>query len=82
MQRLIILILALAAHQHTGPMRKALARLKYEDATRLAQPLAAASLRPLAFRLNEYGSVTTLVTRWRTRIGGRSRKIAWTRSRP
>ena len=27
-------------------------------------------------------STITLVTRCRTRIGGRSRKIAWTRSRP
>ena len=38
------LTLALASHAHAGPMRKALARLKYEGAQRLARPLAAAAL--------------------------------------
>ena len=38
------LILALAAYAHAGPMRKALARLKYEGTKRLAQPLAATAL--------------------------------------
>jgi ComF family protein len=38
------LTLALAAFAHSGPMRKALARLKYEGARRLAQPLAEAAV--------------------------------------
>jgi ComF family protein len=54
------LILALAAHQHTGPMRKALARLKYEGATRLAQPLAAAAL-PMLVTLRAISGPAALV---------------------
>ena len=41
------LTLALAAYSHAGPMRKALARLKYEGARRLGRPLALAAIPTL-----------------------------------
>src|SRR6188508_3529217 len=41
------LTLALAAFAFEGPIRRALARLKYEGASRLAGPLATAATPPL-----------------------------------
>lgn len=54
------LTVALAAFAYRGPLRKALARLKYVSATRLAAPLAVAA-RPVLDRLLAISGPATLV---------------------
>ena len=51
------LTLALAAFAFEGPIRRALARLKYEGASRLAGPLATAASPPLNVLLEITGAV-------------------------
>ena len=51
------LSLALAAFAFEGPIRKALARLKYEGASRLAGPLAQAAIPTLRILLQMTGAV-------------------------
>jgi ComF family protein len=51
------LSLALAAFAFDGPIRRALARLKYEGASRLAGPLATAATQSLRVLLEMTGSV-------------------------
>jgi ComF family protein len=52
------LVLAVAAFAHHGPLRKALERLKYADASRVADPIARAALPALRRLLSITGPAT------------------------